>query len=74
MITGQFNQYSYQIFSDDNLIYEAGNNPLDSAVSQSLNPANGGLSLSMLKLYCETTACELAGERDEELGKIFFVE
>ena len=68
MLTGEYNKQGYKIFSDNELIYEAGNNPLDSALGQNL--ASDGLSLPALKMYCDITMSDLAIERNEETGDI----
>ncbi len=60
-LIGYYDDYGYRIEDDDNgtVLYEAGNNPLEST-SHVIN----GLPVETLKRYCKQTGQEMA----EELG------
>ena len=67
MLTGQYNRKAYWIFSDDAEIYAAGNSPHD---SQAYLPADQGVGLRLMRLYCLSTLRELAEERGETAGGV----
>jgi hypothetical protein len=66
-ITGHYHEHGYEILSDDDQIYAAGNNPYDSGVSQTLRTECGrALPLRKLRSFCVRTAREMALERKEK--------
>jgi hypothetical protein len=76
-IIGRYNRQGYDIveikFNDskETLLYQAGNNPFDSCVSQSIS---NGLSLMTLRTYCIQTAKEMAKERNAKYGGVEEIE
>lgn len=64
MITGEYNKNGYQIFSDNEEIYSATNNP-----HASQGPVvSDGVPLVTLRKWCRQTAKEFAKERHEEIS------
>lgn len=58
LVSGQYNEFGYQIFVNDDLVYEAGNSPYDS-----VSVVEDGLPLTTIKKYCIQTGKEITGER-----------
>jgi len=69
MITGTYNAYFYHVYSDDSIIYTAGNSPCDSQAY--VNPVEG-VGLEQMKKFCQSTCEELAAERAEVCGEVSF--
>lgn len=65
MITGEYNQIGYTVFSDSTPIYSAGNSPDDSQAYDT-----PGIGLRLLRSYCIKTAMEIAAERNELFGGV----
>ena len=66
-ITGYYNEYGYQIKTDnplDCLLYRAGNHALES--QQDGTGTKHQLSLEIIKSYCEQTSKEIANEKHAE--------
>jgi hypothetical protein len=63
-LEGYYNALMYEIvdIETDEVVYQAGNNPHDSSISQSL-PANAGVGLFTMHKYCRQTGREMAAER-----------
>lgn len=76
---GFYNENGYIICVEQNgnmrQVYRAGNNPLDSAPSQSLPVDNrNALSLKTIQQYCEQTGRDMAEEDGGEWGGVEYDE
>jgi len=74
-ITGYYNEFGYQIESDnlhDCIIYRAGNHALDS--QQDGTGTNQQLDLDTIKNFCEQTGKEMAQERNAEFVGVEYLE
>ena len=60
MITGYYDNSGYSIWKNDELIYEAGNNPLEST-----SVIKNGLLIETIKEYCIQTGNEIAAEQND---------
>jgi hypothetical protein len=71
-IIGRYNRQGYTVVEiksngEETELYQAGNNPQDSGVSQSFS---NGLSLTTLRKYCIETSREVAKERAVKYGGV----
>jgi hypothetical protein len=71
MVTGQYNELEYRIYSDGDEIYRAGNCISDSQV---FFPASQGVGIELMGKYCHKTAKEMAEERAEDFGGVDYCE
>ena len=60
MITGYYDNQGYSIWKDDELLYEAGNNPLESS-----SVVKNGLPIETIREYCIQTGNEIAEEQND---------
>jgi len=75
IITGYYNEYGYEIESDnltDCILYHAGNHALDS--QQDGTGTQHQLQLGTIKDYCEQTAKKIANEKHAKYGGIEYLE
>jgi hypothetical protein len=63
-IRGVFNEYGYQIIDIETyeILYEAGNNPMDSGPSQSLAVGKGAADIDTIRQWCDQTGAVMALE------------
>ena len=69
MITGQFNECGYTVFSDGEEIYSAGNHWADSQASVPPGSVDA-VPLATLRRFCASTAKDMAKERRERYGGV----
>jgi hypothetical protein len=64
-IIGYYNHYGYRIEDNENgkVLYEAGNNPLEST---GVVERKDGISIEMIKMYCEQSGRDIAEEKGVE--------
>lgn len=71
MVTGEYCETEYFVFSNGNQIYSAGNAPGESSA---IVPPERGVGLRTMRKFCAQTAKEMAEERGEKYGGISRIE
>lgn len=71
MITGQYNELRYAVFSDGDELYTAGNGFGD---SQAYVSAEKGVGRERMKEYCRITCEAMADDRQEEFKGVEYCE
>ena len=64
-VIGRYHELQYEVvdFTNDQVLYTAGNSPLD---SQGYVPAEDGVGIDTMKQYCEKTTRQIAQEQNAE--------
>jgi hypothetical protein len=67
-VSGEYNQYGYEIWCDGQVVYSAGNNVLDSTQPAMCNEDR--LPLTTMRRFCIRTAREVAKEQNRPFGGV----
>lgn len=69
LINGRFNALTYVIEIDDEVVYQAGNSPLE---SQGYVSAEDGVGLEKMKEYCKISLLQFVWDREGTVGSVTF--